>query len=83
MPDISDLRAIGYVYYVTPNGGRVEGCDSATVNTVVPKKPKFNVTKEIHKLARERVGTVPAGKPIEPKALRDKVKHKKPVGADE
>ena len=28
-------------------------------------------------IARERVGTVPAAKPIEPKSLRKKPKHKK------
>jgi len=30
-------------------------------------------------IARERVGRIPAGKPIEPKALRKKPKHKKRV----
>ena len=41
------------------------------------KKPKFDVKKEIRKLARERVGTVPAAKVIVPKRARKKPKHKK------
>jgi len=41
------------------------------------KKPKFDVKKEIRKLARERVGTVPASRPILPKLARKKPKHKK------
>ena len=41
------------------------------------KKPKFQVEKEIRKLARERVGTVPASRPIIPKQARKKPKHKK------
>ena len=41
------------------------------------KKPKFNIEKEIRKLARERVGTVPAAKVIVPKLARKKPKHKK------
>ena len=47
------------------------------------KKPKFDVKKEIRKLARERVGTVPASRPIVPKLARKKPKHKKPVDAEE
>ena len=47
------------------------------------KKPKFNVEKEIRKLARERVGTVPASRPILPKLARKKPKHKKPAEAEE
>ena len=41
------------------------------------KKPKFDVKKEIRKIARERVGTVPASKVIRPKPERKKPKHKK------
>jgi len=41
------------------------------------KKKQFELGKEIKAIARERVGTVPAAKPIEPKALRKKPKHKK------
>jgi hypothetical protein len=43
------------------------------------KKPKFDVDKEIRKLARERVGTVPAARVIVPKLARKKPKHKKTV----
>jgi hypothetical protein len=52
--------------------------------TVPRKKPKFDMKKEVRKLARERVGTVPSSKPILPKSERRKPKHKKPIsGADE
>ena len=47
----------------------------------MPKKPKFDFKKEVRKLARERVGTVPPAKPIPPKSERRKPKHKKPVTA--
>jgi hypothetical protein len=42
------------------------------------KKKTFEITKEIKAIARERVGTVPASKPMEPKSRRKKPKHKKP-----
>ena len=41
------------------------------------RKPKFDVKKEIRKLARERVGKVPAARPILPESARKKPKHKK------
>ena len=41
------------------------------------KKSKFDLGKEVKAIARERVGTVPAAKLIEPKSLRKKPKHKK------
>lgn len=42
------------------------------------RKPgKFDANKEIRAIARERVGSVKPGKAIEPKARRDKPKHKK------
>jgi hypothetical protein len=41
------------------------------------KKKTFDTGKEVRAIARERVGPVPAGKPIEPKSLRKKPKHKK------
>ena len=41
------------------------------------KKAKFDVKKEIRKLARERVGTVPSARVIVPKTARKKPKHKK------
>jgi hypothetical protein len=43
------------------------------------KKKIFDVTKEVKAIARERVGTVPASKPIEPKSTRKRPKHKKKV----
>jgi hypothetical protein len=43
------------------------------------KKKTFDTGKEVRAIARERVGQVPAGKLIEPKSLRKKPKHKKPV----
>jgi len=43
----------------------------------LPRKKKFELNKEIKAIARERVGRVPAGGPIEPKALRKRPKHKK------
>jgi hypothetical protein len=46
------------------------------------RKQKFDVKKEIRKLARERVGVVPAARVIVPKPARKKLKHKKSV-ADE
>lgn len=46
----------------------------------MPRKKKiFDAAKEVRAIARERVGPVPSGKPIEPKSLRKKPKHKKPV----
>jgi hypothetical protein len=45
----------------------------------MPKKRVFDQKKEVRKLARERVGTVPASRPIEPKEQRKKPKHKKPI----
>jgi hypothetical protein len=41
------------------------------------KKKTFDVSKEIKAIARERVGVVPAAKPIEPKSSRKKPKYKK------
>jgi hypothetical protein len=49
----------------------------------MPRKKKFDVRKEVRKLARERVGRVPAGKTIDPKQLRKKPKHKKPILEEE
>jgi len=43
------------------------------------RKRKFDVKKEIRKLARERVGTVPSARVIVPKPARKKPKHKKKV----
>jgi len=45
------------------------------------KRPKaYNVPTEIRRLARERVGAVPAPKLIVPKKQRKKPKHKRPPG---
>jgi hypothetical protein len=43
------------------------------------RKQKFDIGKEVKAIARERVGTIPAAKPIEPKSLRKKPKYKKPM----
>jgi hypothetical protein len=37
------------------------------------------LAKEVKAIARERVGRIPAAKPIEPKATRRKPKHKKRI----
>ena len=47
------------------------------------KKPKFDVKKEIRKLARERVGTVRSARVIVPKVARKKPKHKKLIEESE
>ena len=47
------------------------------------KIKRFDQEKGVRRLARERVGTPPAAKVIQPKSLRKKPKHKKPVGLDE
>jgi len=50
---------------------------------VAKKKPaKYDVPTEIRRLARERVGAVPAPKTIVPKKQRKKPKHKKPPGEE-
>jgi len=43
----------------------------------MPKKRVFDRKKEVRKLARERVGTVPSSRVFEPKVDRKKPKHKK------
>jgi hypothetical protein len=47
------------------------------------KKRTFDMKKEVRKLARERVGTVPSSRPIQPKPGRKKPKHKKPISGEE
>jgi hypothetical protein len=42
----------------------------------VKRKPKFDQKKEVRKLARERVGIVPASRIIEEKPKRKKPKYK-------
>jgi hypothetical protein len=46
------------------------------------KKKTFELTKEIKAIARERVGTVPPAKTIEPKSTRKSPKHKKKLGEE-
>jgi hypothetical protein len=48
----------------------------------MPKKPKFNQEAEVRKLARERVGPVKPSRPIEPKEVRKKPKHKRVPGEE-
>ena len=44
------------------------------------KRLRFDQKKEVRKLARERVGIVPAARPIEEKQDKGKKpKHKKPI----
>ena len=48
------------------------------------KKQTFDLAKEIQAIARERVGPVPPARPIQPKTMRRKPKHKKPpLGSEE
>jgi hypothetical protein len=46
------------------------------------KKKTFDVNKEVRAMARERVGRVPASKPIQPRDSR-RPKHKKPPGEEQ
>jgi hypothetical protein len=46
------------------------------------KKKRFDLGKEVKAIARERVGRVPAARPIEPKSRRKKPKHKQPPEND-
>ncbi len=47
------------------------------------KPKKMDRRKEVRRLARERVGTVPSPKVILPKTRRKKPKHKRPAGSEE
>ena len=47
------------------------------------RKRRPDRKKRIRALARERVGTVKASRPIPPKRDRAKPKHKKPPGEEE
>ena len=49
----------------------------------MPKKQTFDQKTEVRKLARERVGTVKASRPIEPKGSKKKPKHPKPPQIDD
>jgi hypothetical protein len=46
------------------------------------KRKRFDQKKEVRKLARERVGTVKASRPIVPKTSRKKPKHKSSLAAE-
>ncbi len=46
------------------------------------RKKSFKLAKEVKAIARERVGRIPAARPIEPKAAGKKPKHKKPPEED-
>ncbi|MBZ5575278.1 MAG: hypothetical protein LAP40_01805 [Acidobacteriia bacterium] len=46
------------------------------------KKPAFDLSREVRAIARERVGSVPAPKLIQPKAARKKPKHPKRLDED-
>ncbi len=50
-------------------------------NLMARRKPTFDIKKEVRKLARQRVGTTPAARPIQPKSARRKPKHKRLPGA--
>jgi hypothetical protein len=47
------------------------------------RKKTFQASKEVRAIARERVGTVPPGRAIEPKEARRKPKHKKQPGDED
>ena len=47
------------------------------------KKKVFDQKKEVRKLARERIGIVPASRPLEPKGHQRKPKHPKPPETNE
>ena len=46
------------------------------------KKKIFELSKEIKAIARERVGRIPAAKPIQPNSARRTPKHPKRVDED-
>jgi hypothetical protein len=49
----------------------------------VASKTKFDQSKEVRAIARERVGTVKPSHAIDSKTVRKKPKHKKPLVAEE
>ncbi len=48
------------------------------IGSVARRKKTFRLETEVRAIARERIGTVPPGRPIQPKSQRKKPKHKKP-----
>ena len=62
-------------------GGSLGG---GPIEIAMVRKPKqFDSKKGVRRLARERVGTVPAPKVIVPKTQRKKPKHKKAIDVEE
>ena len=47
------------------------------------KQKGYDRGKSVRRLARERVGAVPASHALQPKIRRKKAKHKKPPGDEE
>jgi len=47
------------------------------------KKKVYDRGKSVRRLARARVGTVPASRPMEPKNRRKRPKHKRPPGEED
>ncbi len=43
------------------------------------RKRSYDRGRAVRRLARQRVGSVPASRPIEPKTRRKRPKHKKPA----
>jgi hypothetical protein len=56
--------------------------DPSYSKNVATRKKTFSASKEVKAIARERVGTVPASRPIEPKSARKKPKYKQPIGQE-
>ena len=46
------------------------------------KRERYDKKKAVKKMARERVGTVKASRPIQPKVLRKKPKHKQQLSSE-
>lgn len=46
------------------------------------KTKRFELPREVRKLARERVGPVPSSRPLEERLGRKKPKHKRPPGEE-
>jgi hypothetical protein len=47
------------------------------------KAIKFDQKKEVRAIARERVGTVPSSRVMQPKTARKRPKHKKPIALED
>lgn len=62
--------------------GLYRGTGGYTGVSMAPPKKRLDRGKLVREIARERIGTVPAARPIEPKKKR-KPKHKTPPGEEE